>query len=51
MDVLKVTKFRDLKNWIFSVLILLPSFILADFWIQTDWSGEEGYIHWQDSTG
>lgn len=44
-------KSRDVKNLIFLIFVLFPSFTLADSWIQTDWSGGDGYFQWQDPTG
>ncbi|TES92806.1 MAG: T9SS type A sorting domain-containing protein [Candidatus Cloacimonadota bacterium] len=44
-------KSRDVKNLIFLIFVLLPLFVFADSWIQTDWSGGDGYPQWQDPTG
>ncbi len=44
-------KSRDVKYLIFLIFVLLPFFTFADSWIQTDWSGGDGYFQWQDPTG
>ncbi len=44
-------KSKDLRNLICGVLFLFSSFAFADSWVQTDWSGEDGWYLWGDPTG
>ena len=44
-------KSNDLRNLICGVLFLFSSFAFADSWVQTDWSGEDGWYLWGDPTG
>jgi hypothetical protein len=36
---------------IFWVMLASPFLLFADVWMQTDWSGGDGYYQWQDPTG
>ncbi|TET24106.1 MAG: hypothetical protein E3J78_01680, partial [Candidatus Cloacimonadota bacterium] len=38
-------------KYLFFLILILPLFLFADSWIQTDWSGGHGYFQWQEHTG
>jgi hypothetical protein len=43
--------FVNLKHSIIIFILIVPYFVFADSWLQTSWSGGDGYFQWQDPTG
>lgn len=59
MNTHRISSLRALKrifqgvaiSYIFFIIVLFPAFAFADSWIQTDWSGGDGFMQWQNAAG